>query len=363
MIKMHKTIIIISLICIIMFSVEAIPFLPTLTDVQGNKITLSKFLGEKFILLYFFDPTFPLCVQVLSKLEKLSSPQIVIYAIDIYPQTSKNAKEIAPATTIPILIDTKGELARTYKVEDIVPTYCLLDKNGDIAFFKQGGGEEAVLDIKNLIEPATPTSIATPPGVSLPTPIPTATPTLTPTATPTIIGKIEEVVVIPKEEGNIYYFPQLDFSIYLPLAWTMTKVDITQRLIPSAINVVALKNGNKILEINYFSPTTLSELFGEEAFFPTELSQFVQQKLEEKGAEFILTPRNEKLGLVDGVRTKGWIPRLAKRKLFFDQFYFLLPEKSGLIQMFLHIDTPQFIVKGEGTLLNIMNSFRWGKGE
>ena len=111
----------------------------TLQDANGKDVSLSRFIGKKPVLLAFWATWCPPCHEAVPLLNRMhtespASGGIQILAVDFMESKEKansfiNRKQV----TYPVLLDTKGQVARKYKVVGI-PTYILLDRDGKVVY-------------------------------------------------------------------------------------------------------------------------------------------------------------------------------------------------------------------------------------
>ncbi len=112
---------------------EAAPF--SLKTLNGSQVSLSDFKGKP-ILLKFWATWCPSCVEELPPMEKFSEGKrdqlhILLAAID--GEREKRVQDVIKKSkvTLPVLLDVKEKIARTYKVTFIPATF-LVDREGMI---------------------------------------------------------------------------------------------------------------------------------------------------------------------------------------------------------------------------------------
>jgi cytochrome c biogenesis protein CcmG, thiol:disulfide interchange protein DsbE len=111
-----------------------------LPDLNGAVVRLSKFKGERTVLIYFWATWCPYCSSVrpeVTKLrEKVGPSEMEILAIDVGGSDSiervKRYQEGHPVSW-PILYDGEGKVARAYKVQGI-PLFILVNKEGIVVY-------------------------------------------------------------------------------------------------------------------------------------------------------------------------------------------------------------------------------------
>jgi thiol-disulfide isomerase/thioredoxin len=111
-----------------------------LTDLNGGLVRLSKFRGDRPVLLYFWATWCPYCVTVRPELakmrERISRSQMEILAINVGGGDSlekvKKYQEGHPSAW-PVLYDGEGRVSKAYKVQGI-PLFVLIDKEGNVVY-------------------------------------------------------------------------------------------------------------------------------------------------------------------------------------------------------------------------------------
>jgi peroxiredoxin len=110
----------------------------SLYDLNGDKITLSKFRNKNPAVLFFWTTWCPFCLRELGYLAKiyasLSSDNIGVLAINVQESESKLSRFLK-RNPLPfkVLLDSDGSVAYSYGLIG-VPTYVLIDKRGEIVF-------------------------------------------------------------------------------------------------------------------------------------------------------------------------------------------------------------------------------------
>jgi len=111
-----------------------------LSDLNGSSVRLSKFKGDRPVLLYFWATWCPYCIaakpQIAQLREKFAQKEMEILGINVGEGDSlerlKRYQEGHPVTW-PILYDTGGKVSRTYHVQGI-PLFVLVDKEGNVVY-------------------------------------------------------------------------------------------------------------------------------------------------------------------------------------------------------------------------------------
>jgi peroxiredoxin len=111
-----------------------------LRDLNGSAIRLSKFRGERPVLIYFWATWCPYCVSLKSDVvklrEKTGPGEMEILGINVGGSDSlerlKRYQEGHPVSW-PILYDGDGKVSRAYKVQGI-PLFVLVNKEGNVVY-------------------------------------------------------------------------------------------------------------------------------------------------------------------------------------------------------------------------------------
>jgi thiol-disulfide isomerase/thioredoxin len=111
-----------------------------LPNLNGAMVRLSKFKGERPVLIYFWATWCPHCSSIrpeVTKLrEKVGPSEMEILAIDVGGSDSiervKRYQEGHPVSW-PVLYDGEGKVARDYKVQGI-PLFILVNKEGNVVY-------------------------------------------------------------------------------------------------------------------------------------------------------------------------------------------------------------------------------------
>jgi peroxiredoxin len=111
-----------------------------LKDLKGSPFRLSKFKGEKPVLLYFWATWCPYCIQAKPKIallqQKMGEKEMQVFGINVGEgdtvEKLKRYQEGHPVAW-PILYDDGGKVSRTYRVQGI-PLFVLVDKDGSIVY-------------------------------------------------------------------------------------------------------------------------------------------------------------------------------------------------------------------------------------
>ncbi len=124
-----------------------------LADLDGAAVTLSKFKGDRPVLLYFWATWCPYCLQVKPTVFNLRSEvarkDLEIIGIDVGGgdtlERLKRYQEAHPAP-YPVVFDADGKVARSYQVQGI-PLFVVVDKEGTILY----KGNEFPKNIKQIL--------------------------------------------------------------------------------------------------------------------------------------------------------------------------------------------------------------------
>jgi len=108
---------------------EAPPFL--LKDLNGNIIALKSLKGKP-VLLMFWATWCPACKEEIALFEKFSMGKkdlLTMYIIPIDGEKEKKVKRVIQENkiTLPVILDVKEKIARTYGVK-MIPTTFLIDE-------------------------------------------------------------------------------------------------------------------------------------------------------------------------------------------------------------------------------------------
>ena len=109
-----------------------------LKDLKGNTVELSSFKNKQSLLLVFWTTWCPFCQRELnelnSRLEAFSKEGVELLAINLGEQVYKVDNFVkANNINLKVLVSPDGAIADDYKVVG-VPTYALVNKNGEIVF-------------------------------------------------------------------------------------------------------------------------------------------------------------------------------------------------------------------------------------
>ena len=110
----------------------------TLSDLDGNKITLSEFKNKKSVVLYFWTTWCPFCLRELVKLNQiypsLMADDIEVLAINVNESELKVRQFLKRnPTVLTVLLDSDVDVAKSYGVMG-VPTFVIIDKRSQILF-------------------------------------------------------------------------------------------------------------------------------------------------------------------------------------------------------------------------------------
>jgi peroxiredoxin len=111
-----------------------------LPNINGSSVRLSKFRGERPVLIYFWATWCPYCLSVrpeISKLrEKMGPSEMEILGINVGGSDSferlKRYQEGHPVPW-PMLYDGDGKVSKAYGVQGI-PLFVLVNKEGDVVY-------------------------------------------------------------------------------------------------------------------------------------------------------------------------------------------------------------------------------------
>lgn len=111
-----------------------------LPDLNGSSVRLSKFRGERPVLIYFWATWCPHCISVKSDVvklrEKTGPGEMEILGINVGGTDSlerlKRYQEGHPVSW-PILYDRDGKVSKAYKVQGI-PLFVLVNKEGNVVY-------------------------------------------------------------------------------------------------------------------------------------------------------------------------------------------------------------------------------------
>ena len=111
-----------------------------LPDLNGSKVALASFKGQKPVLIYFWATWCPHCLAVRPQVIKLrketAQGELAILGVNVGGNDSlarlKKFEEANPAPYT-VLYDAEGKSARSFKVFGI-PHFILVDKSGTIKY-------------------------------------------------------------------------------------------------------------------------------------------------------------------------------------------------------------------------------------
>ena len=115
----------------------------TLTDLQGQKVTLSQFRG-KVVLLNFWATWCPPCVEEMPSMEQLHNlfkdQGLVLLAVNIEEDGAKTVPHFQRGKnfSFPILLDLAAEVQNRYGVFRFPETF-IVDRNGNLVDRLIGG--------------------------------------------------------------------------------------------------------------------------------------------------------------------------------------------------------------------------------
>jgi peroxiredoxin len=115
-----------------------------LPSLNGSMVRLSKYKGERPVLIYFWATWCPYCVAMrpdfLKLREKIGPSEMEIIGINVggsdSPERWKRYQEGHPVSW-PMLFDGDGKVMKAYKVQGI-PLVVLVNKEGDVVYRDNG---------------------------------------------------------------------------------------------------------------------------------------------------------------------------------------------------------------------------------
>ena len=112
----------------------------TLPDLDGQPVTLSRFLGKTPVLLVFWATWCPECKAAIPEINALTTGPLAetlqVFGIDFRESREKVARAVTSrGIRYPVLLDERGQTARAYGVVGI-PTYVLIDRKGTVVWRK-----------------------------------------------------------------------------------------------------------------------------------------------------------------------------------------------------------------------------------
>lgn len=111
----------------------------TLPDMEGNPVSLDRFVGKKPVFLLFWATWCPHCNEAVPEINRIHAEsgrgdRLQILALDYKEPHEKVAAFIRRKDVeYPVLLDRKGAVTRSYRVLGI-PTYILIDTAGRIVY-------------------------------------------------------------------------------------------------------------------------------------------------------------------------------------------------------------------------------------
>ena len=114
---------------------------------DGSAFTISEFTGEP-VLFHFWATWCPICELENGTIQSISKDYPVI-SIASWTEGAAEVKAYMrdKQLTFPVMLDSSGELAKSYGVKG-VPTSFILDPNGEITFVESGYSTELGLRIR-----------------------------------------------------------------------------------------------------------------------------------------------------------------------------------------------------------------------
>lgn len=110
----------------------------SLSDIDGDKVTLSDFKNKNNVMLFFWATWCRFCQKEISylntKYDELKEKEMVVLAIDINENINTVKKFLAnKPTQYSMLLDKDANVSSDYDIIG-VPTYILIDKEGIVKF-------------------------------------------------------------------------------------------------------------------------------------------------------------------------------------------------------------------------------------
>ena len=110
----------------------------TLADLDGQPVTLSRFLGKTPVLLVFWATWCPECKEAIPEINALTTGPIAeklqIFGIDFRESREKVTQAVkSRGIRYPVLLDERGQAARAFGVVG-VPTYVLIGREGKVLY-------------------------------------------------------------------------------------------------------------------------------------------------------------------------------------------------------------------------------------
>jgi peroxiredoxin len=126
----------------------------TLSDVAGNSVSLSDYLGKKAILLDFWATWCKPCLAEMSHLQKIYEARkdgFVVLAISM--DASETEAQVAPMVqnkgwTFPVLLDSETRATSLFNPRRAAPYTVLIDRRGKVVKKREGynPGDEAEME-------------------------------------------------------------------------------------------------------------------------------------------------------------------------------------------------------------------------
>jgi peroxiredoxin len=110
----------------------------TLPDLEGQPVTLSRFLGRTPVLLVFWATWCPECKAAIPEINALTTGPLAgklqVFGLDFRESREKVAQAVTSrGIRYPVLLDEQGHAARTYGIVG-VPTYVLIGRDGKVVY-------------------------------------------------------------------------------------------------------------------------------------------------------------------------------------------------------------------------------------
>jgi peroxiredoxin Q/BCP len=117
----------------------------TLSDQNGNQVTLSKLLGQNVVLIFYPRDETPVCRRQLCEFrdqwELAKRKDTLVFGVNAGSSESHSGFHSNLNLPFPLLVDDDSKTARLYRAKGLlmtVRTVYLVDKHGRIAYAKRG---------------------------------------------------------------------------------------------------------------------------------------------------------------------------------------------------------------------------------
>lgn len=124
----------------------------TMTDWQGEEITLSDYQG-KIVFLNFFATWCPPCQEEMPEFQQAYEDyegDVVFQIIDVYSSEREGYQHVVDwytegGYTMPMIIDEEGQLEKDYPIRAF-PTTFVIDRNGNVLGYLEGAMNREMVD-------------------------------------------------------------------------------------------------------------------------------------------------------------------------------------------------------------------------